>query len=140
MQFASGVGWSAGGASDDSDEERQDSGSDQENSTAKGHKGKVAKYPLATKRPGEAGINMRDGIDASREPLNSLDDIFEKLTDTALHLGFDAAIRDLDGRSIKIATMCSGTESPILASRFIADGKLMPPTFLFLSPPFASMK
>lgn len=38
-------------------------------------------------------------------------------------LGFEKVIERLNGRSLRVATMCSGTESPMLAIENIAESK-----------------
>ena len=69
---------------------------------------------------------QKEGINENLPPMNNPSDIFEDLLEHALREGFRGVLVSLAGRKIKIATMCSGTESPILACRLIADGELPP--------------
>ncbi|KAF1941508.1 S-adenosyl-L-methionine-dependent methyltransferase [Clathrospora elynae] len=55
------------------------------------------------------------GADLSLPPLSNINDIFEDLTDKAASLGLCDALANLKGGVIHVATMCSGTESPLLA-------------------------
>ena len=64
------------------------------------------------------------GINDTLPPMSSPFDIFEDLVEHALREGFRGALQALAGRRVKFATMCSGTESPILACRLVADGEL----------------
>ena len=53
--------------------------------------------------------------------FEDLDDIFDDMTNKALRLGLKGALNSLTGRTIRIATLCSGTESPLLAMEMVAD-------------------
>ncbi|KAH7390665.1 hypothetical protein BKA66DRAFT_580830 [Pyrenochaeta sp. MPI-SDFR-AT-0127] len=55
------------------------------------------------------------GIDLSLPPLHSIDAIFADIATRAIQLGLCKALENLGGHPINIATMCSGTESPLLA-------------------------
>ncbi|EMC95652.1 hypothetical protein BAUCODRAFT_24680 [Baudoinia panamericana UAMH 10762] len=55
------------------------------------------------------------GLVSNLPPLNSVRDIFRDITTKALSLGFAKAVKHLNGRCLRVATMCSGTESPLLA-------------------------
>ncbi|KAF1942479.1 hypothetical protein EJ02DRAFT_511619 [Clathrospora elynae] len=55
------------------------------------------------------------GIDQSLPPLKNVEDSFSDMTTNAVLLGLGKALESLEGRSFKVATMCSGTESPLLA-------------------------
>jgi len=68
------------------------------------------------------GSNSR-GIDLNLPPIHKLEDIFEDIARRASGLGFDTASKYLEGRTIRVATMCSGTESPILALEMLRKGK-----------------
>ncbi|PLN84907.1 putative C-5 cytosine-specific DNA methylase [Aspergillus taichungensis] len=52
-------------------------------------------------------------------PLYKLDDIYKDITANALGLGLEAVLRHLGGRALRVATMCSGTESPLLALELV---------------------
>ena len=62
------------------------------------------------------------GLDTSQPPLYTLPKIFQHLVESAVVEGLGEALDHLDGRAVRIATMCSGTESPILAMEMIAEG------------------
>ena len=52
-------------------------------------------------------------------PLYNLDDIYEDITSNALVLGLKTVLKHLGGRALRVATMCSGTESPLLAMEMV---------------------
>jgi hypothetical protein len=64
------------------------------------------------------------GVDEALKPICDIKDIFGDITDKACKLGLEKVITHLKGRRLKIATMCSGTESPLLAIQLVSDGKL----------------
>ncbi|KAI4612008.1 hypothetical protein J4E80_007460 [Alternaria sp. BMP 0032] len=55
------------------------------------------------------------GIDLSLPPLSNIQECMSDMTVKAMELGLCEALESLGGRSIRVATMCSGTESPLLA-------------------------
>lgn len=61
------------------------------------------------------------GLDLSLPPMHEVDDIFSDLTKRALPLGLEEAVRSLGSKRLRVATMCSGTESPLLAIEMIQD-------------------
>ncbi|KAH3990038.1 hypothetical protein HBI26_002010 [Parastagonospora nodorum] len=69
--------------------------------------------PRAQKKA--SGASEGKGIDFSLPPIDSVEDAFADMAAKALELGLDNALRELEGHQIKVATMCSGTESPLLA-------------------------
>ena len=71
---------------------------------------------LATVEKGSA-----KGLDLRLPPLHDLDDIFQDITDNAITFGFGEVLKHLNGSPLRVATMCSGTESPILALEMICD-------------------
>jgi hypothetical protein len=62
------------------------------------------------------------GIDQSLPPLHDIQGIFDDLTQKAVELGLCDALAKLAGRPINVATMCSGTESPLIALDRISQG------------------
>lgn len=62
------------------------------------------------------------GIDLSLPPLNSVEDCFADLTANGLLHGLAEALVGLGDTCIKVATMCSGTEAPLLALGEISKG------------------
>ena len=63
------------------------------------------------------------GLDLSLPPLSGLTDIFADMAQAAMGLGLDKIIADANKRPIRIATLCSGTESPLLALDEIRAGE-----------------
>lgn len=56
-------------------------------------------------------------------PISKNADIFQDLTNKAMSNNFGGVIKHLNGHKLRVATMCSGTESPILALELIVDSK-----------------
>jgi hypothetical protein len=56
-------------------------------------------------------------------PLHRLTDIFADMASKAQELGFQHVLFRLGGRPLRVATMCSGTEAPLLALELIQTGK-----------------
>ncbi|KAL4987101.1 hypothetical protein BDW68DRAFT_178160 [Aspergillus falconensis] len=54
-------------------------------------------------------------------PLHKLSDIFKSLTERAIELGFDKVLAHLGDRRLRVATVCSGTESPLLALEMVKE-------------------
>jgi hypothetical protein len=69
----------------------------------------------------------RVGIDENLQPLCKIEEIFVDMTARACKLGFKKVVNHLKNRKLRVATMCSGTESPILALRLVSDGGVAPP-------------
>lgn len=69
--------------------------------------------------PTETGRHLAWGL----PPMHKLEDIFQDMAAKALELGFDIVLRHLRGRALRVATMCSGTESPLLGLEMIQRGK-----------------
>jgi site-specific DNA-cytosine methylase/SNF2 family DNA or RNA helicase len=65
-------------------------------------------------------VQAGKGIDFNLPPISNIDDAFKDMTAKAVELGFADVIAKLDGRQINVATMCSGTESPLLAFELIS--------------------
>ncbi|KAJ5605517.1 C-5 cytosine methyltransferase [Penicillium lagena] len=55
-------------------------------------------------------------------PMHELKDIFNDLAENAIKQGLAAVLNHLAGRPLRVATMCSGTESPLLALEMIQNG------------------
>lgn len=60
------------------------------------------------------------GLDTSLPPLSRIDSIFADITAKALTLGLDKAL-EKNPKPLRVATMCSGTESPLLALEMVQD-------------------
>lgn len=56
--------------------------------------------------------------------MSNLEQIFTDIAQKAMGLGLELVLKRLAGRSLRVATVCSGTESPLLALKMIQEGKL----------------
>ena len=65
-------------------------------------------------------------LDLSLRPISGVLEAFEDLSLKAIDLGLREVLQQLSGRTIKIATMCSGTETPIVALDLLRDCKYLP--------------
>jgi hypothetical protein len=65
----------------------------------------------------------RIGIDLKVPPMSKNSDIFADMVQNARAIGLDEVIKHLNGRKLNVATMCSGTESPILALQLFQECK-----------------
>jgi hypothetical protein len=63
------------------------------------------------------------GIQEHLRPIHKVPDIFTDMTENALKVGLVDFLKHLNGRKLKVATMCSGTESPILALQLFGEGR-----------------
>ncbi|OQE39104.1 hypothetical protein PENCOP_c007G07200 [Penicillium coprophilum] len=55
-------------------------------------------------------------------PLHTLTEIFADMASNALKMGFEHVLIRLGSRPLRVATMCSGTEAPLLALEMIQTG------------------
>lgn len=72
------------------------------------------------------GERPKPGLDRSLPPICKIEDIFEDLTAQALKNGFDSFLSHIGTRELRVATMCSGTESPLLALEMIQSSTFSP--------------
>jgi hypothetical protein len=65
------------------------------------------------------------GIDEKETPISKVKDMFVDIVEnaTSKRIGLEACAKHFSGAPINIATMCSGTEAPILALMMIFEGK-----------------
>lgn len=68
------------------------------------------------------------GIDLDLPPINTIEDAFADMAQNAAELGLCNILQKLDG-VLNVATMCSGTESPLLALNLLSDGELLQKSF-----------
>lgn len=61
----------------------------------------------------------QNGLDPTLPPIHSLKDIFDDITRRAMELGFAEFLSHLGSRKLRVVTMCSGTESPLLALEMV---------------------
>jgi hypothetical protein len=62
-------------------------------------------------------------FDYDQPPLYRIEDIFVDLTQNALSHDLGNALRILKDRPLRVATVCSGTESPLLAMNMVKKGE-----------------
>lgn len=70
-------------------------------------------------------LKMKPGIDLDRPPLHHIKDIFDDVAKKAKQLGFNDVLSHLGSRKLRVVTVCSGTESPLLALKMFSDSKPM---------------
>ena len=72
---------------------------------------------------------IHNGLDRSLPPIHSLPDIFEDMVLTGLDESKSLKVQDfvnhVQGRALRVGTMCSGTECPILALGLVNDGEFL---------------
>ena len=71
----------------------------------------------------EAESSKQKGLHRNLEPMSSIELCVADLTKRAIGLGLGPAVEALARQPLRVATMCSGTESPLLALRMISDGE-----------------
>lgn len=62
-------------------------------------------------------------FDYGLPPLHRLEDIFEDITEKTFSKGLGGALKFLENRPLRVATVCSGTESPLLALQMVKKGQ-----------------
>lgn len=80
--------------------------------------------PEARKGPNPRGPPKGPYLKWALGPMSSLEDMFADLAREAKKKGLAAVLEALGGRNLRVATVCSGTEAPVLAMEMIAMGKL----------------
>ncbi|KAI5478763.1 hypothetical protein MNV49_004589 [Pseudohyphozyma bogoriensis] len=63
---------------------------------------------------------FRKGLDENLPPISGIPEIFKDLT-ARVQDELEEVVEHLNGRALTVATMCSGTESPLLALGLISD-------------------
>lgn len=56
-------------------------------------------------------------------PMSGLGDIYKDMTERAMDLGLDGVLAHLGERPLRVVTVCSGTESPLLALEMVQRSK-----------------
>lgn len=51
--------------------------------------------------------------------MHNIEDIFKSITEHAMRSGFKKVLEHMDFKPLRIATACSGTESPLLALQMV---------------------
>ncbi|KAL4917150.1 hypothetical protein BDW62DRAFT_218256 [Aspergillus aurantiobrunneus] len=76
---------------------------------------------LVRSRPYSGPMRPRTQLAMHLPPLYKLDDIFNSLTNRAIELNLDNVLDHLGDRQLRVATVCSGTESPLLALEMVKN-------------------
>lgn len=84
----------------------------------------ILNRPKQYKKIFKDNFTFKSGMNPDSPPMSTLEAMFGHMTNKAIRKGFDKVLLRLDGLPINIATMCSGTESPILGLRMVAQRKL----------------
>ncbi|KIW15758.1 hypothetical protein PV08_05808 [Exophiala spinifera] len=66
------------------------------------------------------GKSLYSGLDPTKPPLHDIDQIFLDMAEKALTRHFDEACRTFEEQALKIFTLCSGTDSPVVATSLIS--------------------
>jgi hypothetical protein len=69
------------------------------------------------------GRRSKLGLDTRLPPMFKLSDIFDDIGEHAIQLGLKGYLHHMGSRKLRVVTMCSGTESPLLAIEMISNGK-----------------
>lgn len=64
-----------------------------------------------------------NGLDFNLPPMHDLEEIFLDMAKNAVKLGIETFVKHLRGRKLRVVTMCSGTESPLLALQMLCEGQ-----------------
>ena len=78
-------------------------------------------------------LKSKLAIDTTQPPLHDIKEIFDDVARKAEQLGFSNVLSHLGSRKLRVATMCSGTESPLLALKMFGDSTLISATSLLIS-------
>ncbi|KAL4777652.1 hypothetical protein BDW60DRAFT_221323 [Aspergillus nidulans var. acristatus] len=76
---------------------------------------------LIRSQPYSGRMRPRTQLAQHLPPLYKLSDIFKSLTEQAIDLGLDKVLAHLGNRRLRVATVCSGTESPLLALEMVKE-------------------
>jgi hypothetical protein len=68
-----------------------------------------------------------NGLNKNLKPLDRIDDIFLDLTENALKNGLPDFLESFGSERLKVCTICSGTESPLLALQMIQESEHLQP-------------
>ncbi|KAL2800195.1 hypothetical protein BJX66DRAFT_350936 [Aspergillus keveii] len=76
---------------------------------------------IARSQPYSGPMRARTQLALSLPPLYKLSDIYKSLADKAIGLGLDQVLEHLGERQLRVVTVCSGTEAPLLALEMVED-------------------
>ncbi|PGH06832.1 hypothetical protein AJ80_08105 [Polytolypa hystricis UAMH7299] len=68
-----------------------------------------------------SGKKPKPGLNPKLPPISNIQEIFDDLAVNAEQNGFSEFLRYIGARKLRVATMCSGTEAPLLALQMISD-------------------
>ncbi|KAI9038630.1 putative SNF2 family helicase [Aspergillus affinis] len=74
---------------------------------------------LVRSRPYDGKKHYKARLAEGLPPMHDLEEIYQSITSKALELGFEKVLEHLGGRPLRVATVCSGTESPLLALEMV---------------------
>jgi hypothetical protein len=81
---------------------------------------------IARSQPYSGPMRARTQLALSLPPLYKLSDIYKSLADKAIDLGLDQVLEHLGERPLRVVTVCSGTEAPLLALEMVKDSEFFP--------------
>lgn len=85
-----------------------------------------AEEEVTPRKRKSGGGTKWSGLDESHPPMSRLSDIFRDIAARAQQVeGFKEFLSHIQGRNLRIGTVCSGTESPILALNLVNEGKYL---------------
>ena len=93
--------------------------------------GSIAEEEKKQKPQYHDSFTYRMGLAEELPPLSSNREIFADLTKRALGHGFESKVASRMKSKLRVATMCSGTESPLLALTLIQTCK--PPVLFYVN-------
>lgn len=118
----------SGGENTSTDGETTSSGRDlvQRRGPSHGAQGPKPRVPTPRlpKSNADNGSPTERGLDLNFRPIKDIRDMFSDLVAKACEHGLGRSPLFGNRRPIRIATMCSGTESPLLACRLISKGTI----------------
>ncbi|KAL2829835.1 hypothetical protein BJY01DRAFT_261159 [Aspergillus pseudoustus] len=76
---------------------------------------------IARSQPYSGPMRPRTQLALGLPPLYKLGDIYKSLTRSAINLGIDDVLKHLGERPLRVVTVCSGTEAPLLALEMVKD-------------------
>ena len=75
----------------------------------------IKKAKLKSQSTIDGGARVKGPMDLTNlPPIFKLEEMFEDIVGNSALSGIEELLEKLDGRKLRVATMCSGTESPLL--------------------------
>ena len=88
----------------------------------------VEEPQLTTAKPPDRSLEnwvYKLGIRLDVAPMHDISKIFADMTQKALDAGFKDVLKSLGKRKLRVATMCSGTEAPVLFLNELCDSECL---------------